>query len=476
MPDLWANDNTEYDDDDVYNDYCAELHLMPASVPMINVNLYINHNAPAKQAQGGTKSHYTPVPGGAMLFDTGDKSDYQFSVERLLWVDGWQESTMVAGKLVPKQPMTLIVLKLVLQTFDQDLRVETVKATLQFKDVDRQRADDPEVQAWAPFHDLEDWNPTKAENRSTQNRNATASGGYSGASLSLGWDKGHEISWNQTAFDEGRSILLKSRRKQRPIGVTWSLKQNKLQNLGVSPVLWTAVLIKRKTDLEKYLVKFRLDVRTGTRHDVKSKGLEFLRIKPGDTSSFTATPKPDVWDDTNCFGEGENIRDSKRVDLKNLGKLVGKDRTAMADTWGPQYQRSAPSARGAEADTAETITTTQHITAVESHQTEVCVEAAVAPAEQQPARPGRDPLAPPQAYLVMGSSSPTRSSLGVDTSAGELSRRLVALEARAAHTEARLAAQDLMILQLQRAVDARDAQLSRMEQTMRAAATVLSQL
>lgn len=61
---------------------------------------------------------------------------------------------MVVETLAPKQPMTLIVLKLVIQTFDQDLRAETVKATLQFKDVDRQRADDLEVQAWAPFHIL----------------------------------------------------------------------------------------------------------------------------------------------------------------------------------------------------------------------------------------------------------------------------------------------------------------------------------
>ncbi|KAH8126024.1 hypothetical protein FP744_10005062 [Trichoderma asperellum] len=147
MPDLWANDDDEYDDD-VHGDYCVELHLVPAMVPMIDVNLYINQNDPAKLAQGGRKSHCRLAPRGAMLFDTGDKSYYQFS-----------ESTMVVETLAPKQPMTLIVLKHVIQTFDQDLRAETVKATLQFKDVDRQRADDLEVQAWAPFHDLEDWNP-----------------------------------------------------------------------------------------------------------------------------------------------------------------------------------------------------------------------------------------------------------------------------------------------------------------------------
>jgi hypothetical protein len=36
--------------------------------------------------------------------------------------------------------------------------------------------------------------------------------------------------------------------------------------------------------------------------------------------------------------EGENIKDSKRADLRNLGKLVGKTQTAVADTWGLQYQ------------------------------------------------------------------------------------------------------------------------------------------
>lgn len=84
MPDLWANDDDEYDDDDVHDDYCVELHLVPAMVPMIDVNLYINQNDPAKLAQGGRKSHCRLVPRGAMLFDTGDKPYYQFSVERLL--------------------------------------------------------------------------------------------------------------------------------------------------------------------------------------------------------------------------------------------------------------------------------------------------------------------------------------------------------------------------------------------------------
>ncbi|KAL6790272.1 hypothetical protein GGI42DRAFT_358916 [Trichoderma sp. SZMC 28013] len=218
---------------------------------------------------------------------------------RLLWVDGWQGPTTVAEKPIPKQPMTLIVLKLSLHTFDQDLKVETVKATLQFKDVDWQCGDDPEVQAWAPFHDLDDWNPTEAENKSTRNVNATASGGYAGASLSIGWSKSREISWNQTAFDEGRSILVKSKLKQRPISVVWSLEQNKLQKLGVPPVIWAARLIKRKTDSE-YLVKFRLD-----------------------------------------------------------------------------YQRSAPRARGTEADTAETVATARGIIVAETRQTQACVEAEV---------------------------------------------------------------------------------------------------
>ncbi|KAK1243111.1 hypothetical protein MKX07_003739 [Trichoderma sp. CBMAI-0711] len=504
MPDLWAYDNTIYDDDDVYQDFCAPLHKLPASVPMVNVDLYINQNAPATQSQGSTKSHYTPVPGGAMLFDSGDKSDYQFSVERLAWVDGWQETTEVEGKLVHKQPMTLVVLKFSLQTFDRDLRVETVKATLQFKDADQQRGDDPEVQAWAPFHDFEDWNTTESQNKSTANVNATASGGYGGASLSLAWGKGSEISWNRTAFDEGRSILVKSRRKQRPIGVTWSLKQNRLQNMGVSPVFWAAVLVKRSTN-SPYLAKFRLDVRTGTVRDAKSRGLELLRIKPGDTSSFTATPNPCVWDKKNCFGEGENIRDSGRIDLLNLGKLLATDRTSFVGTWGPRYQRSAPILK--EADGSEDAGTAgpkpePTLAATGSSYTAEVSETQIAPGAEaegdekvdgplvpeatgiikqqqgpQSARPGSVSDLPGPPRVVVGADIPFYPASEADAagSAGTcMWSRLVDLEARAARTDARLAAHDQVIVRLLRVVDEKDARLARMEQALRVAAAALA--
>ncbi|OTA07301.1 hypothetical protein A9Z42_0081880 [Trichoderma parareesei] len=513
MADLWFYDNTgDVDDDDVYRDSCPDLNLLPASAPVIDTDLYINQNAPATQAQGSTKSHQTPVPGGIALLDSGDRSDHHFSVERLAWVDGWQETTEVKGKLMHKQPMTLVVLKFDLQTFDPDVRVETVKATLQFKDTDQQRGDDPEVQAWAPFHEWEDWNATNVQEKATTSVNATASGGYAGASLSLGWGKGRDISWDRTAFDEGRSILVKSRRRQRPIGVTWFLQQNKLQNLGVPPQFWVAVLIKRSTNLQPYLAKFRLDVRTGTLRDQKRIGLEFLRIKPGDTSAFTATPNPGVWDEMNCHGEGEDIRDSGRVDLNNLGQLLANDRTALAGTWGPQYRRSAPGGKEANGHEvaataglppdatlaaapstgaaenpvppeAEAEAAAQREEARDADKPSVSVPEARQPAPliiapgQQPPRtgPAYDLLMPPQTAVGAGTLPSPDLEADVTGSAGTGTwRRLVALEARAAQAEARLAAQDQLILRLQQAVDVRDAQLARMEQAMRVAAAALS--
>lgn len=497
MSDPWAGDTGD-DDDDVYEDDCPRLDMLPASAP-ISSDLYTDPNAAATKVKGSTKSHFTPVPGGSTVLDTGDKSDYQFSVERLAWVDGWQSSTTVNGKLVQKQPMTLVVLKFLFQSFNQDLRVESVKATLQFKDANQLRGDDPEVQAWAPFHDLETWNPGKAHNTKNTSTNASASGGYAGSSLSLGWSQGRQIAWDRTDFDEGRSILVKSKRKQRPIGVTWYMKQNRLENLGVTPIIWAAVLIKRATPDSPYLVKFRLDVRTGTRHDLESKVKDFLRIKPGDTSSFTATPRPGIWDKINCFGEGEAIRDSKSVDLDNLGTLLAADRTALHGTWGPQYQRSAPSVKGAEEDQTATPEATARITiAVDAREKAHAVtplEATSNPANLLGAgpppelplhasvtsmastarcdatqRPISSPV--PVAVPVAAAAAPF---VVVGTAADALLGRLVALEARMAQTEARLAAQDLQILQLQRDVDARDARLARMEQAMPVAAT-LSQL
>lgn len=82
MPDLWVNDSTEYeDDDDLHSDHSAQLNFLPASV---DVDLYVNQNVPATQPQVGTKSRYTHILGGAILFNAGAKSDYQLSMERLL--------------------------------------------------------------------------------------------------------------------------------------------------------------------------------------------------------------------------------------------------------------------------------------------------------------------------------------------------------------------------------------------------------
>jgi hypothetical protein len=80
-------------------------------------------------------------------------------------------------------------------------------------------------------------------------------------------------------------------------------------------------MIKRTSD-SPYLVKFRMDLQTGTLRDMKSKSLQFLRIKTRHTSSFRISPIPGIWDEKNCHGESENTGNSGRVDLYNLGKLL----------------------------------------------------------------------------------------------------------------------------------------------------------
>jgi hypothetical protein len=104
---------------------------------------------------------------------------------------------MVDGKLLEEQSMTLVMLKLFLQTVNKDLEAETNKATLRFKDVNQQRGDDPEAQAWPSFHDSENWNATGAQIQLTTNVNAAAGGGHAESSLSLGWDTGREITGNR---------------------------------------------------------------------------------------------------------------------------------------------------------------------------------------------------------------------------------------------------------------------------------------
>ncbi len=54
--------------------------------------------------------------------------------------------------------------------------------------------------------------------------------------------RGVGFSWDQTDFDEGHSSDVFSKTTGRRNGVTWFLKQNKLQNQGVAPEVWVSAL------------------------------------------------------------------------------------------------------------------------------------------------------------------------------------------------------------------------------------------
>ncbi|PON30772.1 hypothetical protein TGAM01_v200192 [Trichoderma gamsii] len=468
----FLGNNELYDEHAVYNEFCPPLEEIDASTPM-PFDLYTKSGAAAVVAQGSTKSHYSPDPQGIPLYDSGERSDHRVSVQRIAWVDGWRETVTINGEEEQKDPMTLVVLKFSFKSFSADLQIKTMRATLTFKDCNQTRGDDPEVQAWAPFYKLERSKHSAADVTSSSKRNMTASGGYSGSSLSIGWDKEFTVSWNQTAFDEGVSEM-EYNKKGRPFGVTWFMKQNKLQNHGITPEVWATVLLKRNSAHDPYFVTFRIDVQTGTFDDLKHNVKRLLGLRQGDSSSFTVTPRPGMWDQSNHHAEGEKIRKNKDIDLKNLGNLIGGDKADFNNAWSP------PVANNIATNQESSLPRTTIGDEAETYKVERSEVASAQPLLSQPP-------APPLPYKPLDSTShlggfitheeQPQPAWRVDGFSVEHdSRRLTALEARAAQTEARLATQDIIIAQLRRDIERRDAQLVKVEQALRAVGTTFCQL
>jgi hypothetical protein len=547
MSDMY-DDGLAYDDEDVYDEDCPALDELDASVPL-RLDLNTNPNASSVRNQGETRA-YRVTDGGIPLYESGNKTDSFVSVQRLLWVDGWQGSPPVDEKtapidkkLVPEQHMTLVVLNFIVKSTNPGVTIGSFLATLTFKDKNRLRSKDPEVQAWAPFHEWERKNASVSQHKTTRKTDVSGKAGYSDyISVSGERSKEHEISWERTEFDEGWAQVVNNK-KGKPNGVRWYVAQNPQQNQGAQPELWTAVLLSRASP-DPYLVKFRISVRAGKPSEYKENVKNMLWLPPGDGSAFTANPRPGVIDELNCHLDGHEIMNSKAVDLYNLGRLRESPYSSvLAVSWGVQHL--LPSPRVAEAKKADEEQATRPINVliqfpgsaspttpkevVESaakpnivgppeanvegkigHFFEPAVESGDIPVKpavefamrqathdltdakrplpssvspplpQETIEPDHDASSPLSAAGArqVANNEPALWGLGLrsGTSLEPDTSRLVALEARAAQTEARLAAQDLLILQLQRAVDVRDARLARMEQAIRTAAAALSQL
>ncbi|KAL7928976.1 hypothetical protein V8C35DRAFT_205155 [Trichoderma chlorosporum] len=303
----------------------------------LKFDLYYNRNHEATLYSGEVKSYGVREKGSA-IYDNR-KSGYTVSVERLLWVDGYEGSPLEGESKTSDQEMTLVVLKVVLASHNPNLKFSFVKASLRFEDTDYKQhrgLNEPQVEAWAPFHSVERWNPLISHEKKTTKLDTGVKVGAYGADLSGGWTTGGEAVWDRTVFDQGRSNAEISPNTGCRNGVTWVLEQNDLENVGVSQEFWAAVLISRASS-EPYLVRFQIDTRVGTLEDFKNKTKQFFGFNPNRTKPFQITP----WKNAVCNFEGNDI--IKAVDLKNMGRLRGQGNSSRLDVkWGPDYKVRIP--------------------------------------------------------------------------------------------------------------------------------------
>lgn len=182
------------------------------------LDLYHIENHPSTVESGSLKSYEVKEGGGAVY--ARQKSGYAITVERLLWVDGWEETTIDDENAVHGQEMTLVVLKIVLASNDAKRKFARAEVTIAFEDSKPGGENEPTVLAWAPFRTVERWNASQAQHTKSDKKDGHASLGYSGVEVSGGWSRESTISWNQMAFDQGRANAQISRTTQNRNGVT----------------------------------------------------------------------------------------------------------------------------------------------------------------------------------------------------------------------------------------------------------------
>lgn len=457
----------------------------------IEFHLYEHKNAPAFAQTGEVKAYHTRDDSLELYADR--RSDYKVSFQRLLWVDGHEKiqqmsidaETKKKVKKEVKREATLVVLKMLLSSLAPDQKFEWITATLSFEDAAEGGKDHPEVQAWAPFRKPERTNAVVGHLEKGIKVDAGVKGGYGGAELSLGASRESKISWDQTFFDEGYAE--ETTKDDKRNGVMWFMKHNKLQDQGRRREVWLSALFSRSSDAP-YLVNFNFYTHAGTVERRLEKPLSFLGLDRGRTKQYSVKP----WKKTVCKYEGQQILQS--IDLDNLGLLRGQDDDTRLDVkWGVDYRISTPVAPTSEKTPGAAEGGCAKAAEAAVGETGPEIPAAVLPAVsgQSRSEPTRANPVPKEGLGQMHSESskgrlprsetrlPTRSPIGEGATYGPLTglyhpglgvdagvdhTRLLALECRLAQAETRMAAQEMMVIQLQRELMAKDAQLTRLEQ------------
>ncbi|KAI0517613.1 hypothetical protein F5B22DRAFT_603512 [Xylaria bambusicola] len=421
------------DEEEYYNEdaiYEANIENLPESARS-DLFLYQKSNNEGNGTfkntrKGGDRSH---------LVYGKEKAVYHLTVERLVWIDGWRQSTTVEGQKQNRDEMTLVVLKFVLNTKTRGTKVGFASAELRFKSEDK-RGKDPKVVAWGPFRYPETWNPTAAQRR--VNISGEANVGADPASFGLSAET--ETSWDRIDFDSGRSQKLFNLKKEEaePNGVMWKVKQNELHKQGITPEFRVAVLISRSSS-DPYLVDFRLDVHTGTISELESRVRNWLGFQGGYSHFWRASPRPG--NKENCYGEGVHIAQS--IDAENLGALITNPsdcenlNPAWLNAWGRfELPKVIAEPEPLDADA----------------RTKVHIKAAMVADDRSSTAPVENNEPAPNSNSDSPSGFKTRLAVQASPPLAIDHGRLVSLEIRAAQCEARIAAQDQLILNLQQTV------------------------
>lgn len=332
-----TSESSGRDSDDAYYE---DMDTFDPERPL-EFELYEDLGNEATARQGAVKSYSVKQHGSAVYAE--ETSGYSISVQRLVWIDGYEKPPADGGD-IHKQEMTLAVLKLVVSSRNPETKIQHMEATVQLRDTEDGGHDEPEIQAWAPFRTLQKWNSSAGQRDKAVGRNIGLTGGYSGAEISAKYSRESKISWEQTDFDTGQSSEKISKVTGRRNGVTWFVKQNRLQNQGATPELWVSLLFSRPSR-KAYVVEFSINIRAGTWQAIQNKTKRFFGIGPGQSSAFTVTPSTTPV----CNFEGKEIL--KCINSNSLGSLIGPD-CSLTVSWGTQHQATTlPSDRADEPKT-----------------------------------------------------------------------------------------------------------------------------
>lgn len=266
-----------------------------------------------------------------------ERSRFKKTVELVLCVHGWKTPDK-------KEPMTLLIFGVSLKCHASEFRYQSVDIWLGFHEDDRTDASSstaeahPAVTAYAPFVKQKRWNEASASVEDKKTRGVTL-GASQFVTAEANAQQEKAASYTRRHFDRGTAERMVNEKTGHVYGVEWYIEQNELQQFGVEPFFYLAVLLDRSHDTNNNPVTFRcifdMKIEAGFLHDFEQGLRRIFRLnKPEDDPLYFDPSKtePEV------HGlEGEGARLLKRIQPDSLGDLAqGYELTKLLETEGTE--------------------------------------------------------------------------------------------------------------------------------------------